>query len=128
MPFVQGDHKVQALAPHRPDDAFTGRIGHGRPYRGCDDVQPHMPYTLVNCFGENGISVMDEHAVCMVSRDRFTELLYGPLRSGMRRDVDVNESATGEFNHHEHIEHAEGRRDHHTEVTGHDALGVITDE
>ena len=39
----------------------------------------------------------------------------------MRRDVDVDESASFMFNHHKDIE-AGGHRDDHEEVTRHDAF------
>ena len=128
MPFVQGDYKVQALAPHRPDDAFTDRIGHGRPYRRCDDVQPHMPYTLVNVFGENRIPVVDQEAIRMIDRNGFSKLLHGPRSCGMGCDIDVQESAAPMLNDYKDIEDAEGQGDGYAEVTRHDAFGMITDK
>src|SRR5262249_18161593 len=46
----------------------------------------------------------------------------------MRRDVDVDESASFMFNHHKDIEEAEGHRDDHEEVTCHDAFRMIAEE
>ena len=71
---------------------------------------------------------MDENAVRMVGWDCFSELLYGPLSSGMRRDIDVHESAACLFNDHQDVEDAKRRRDHHAEVTRHDALGLVADK
>ena len=48
-----------------------------------------------------------ENAVGVISRDRFSELLDGPLRRGMRRHIDMKESAARMLNHDEHIEDAE---------------------
>ena len=128
MPLVQRDHKVQTLSPQSPDDPFADRIGYGRPYWRFDHVQPHVTYGLVNVFGEDGMPVMDENAVYVVSRNGFAELLQGPLRRGMGCDIDVKEPPAGMLNDHKHVEYAKRRRDHHTEVTGHYALGMIADE
>src|SRR5215831_13817389 len=43
----------------------------------------------------------------------------------MRRDVDVDESASFMVNHHKDIEETEGRRDDHKQVTRHDAFSMI---
>lgn len=34
---------------------------------------------------------MDEEAIGVISRNRFTELLQSPLRSGMGCNIDMNE-------------------------------------
>jgi hypothetical protein len=43
----EGNHKVQTFAPKRPEDPFTDRIGHGRPYWRLEDLEAQMPDTLV---------------------------------------------------------------------------------
>ena len=52
----------------------------------------------------------------MIGWNRFAELLRGPLRRGMCRNIDVKKSATRMLNHHKHIEHTKGRSDRHAEV------------
>ena len=128
MPLAQGNYEVQTLAPHCSNDAFANGIRHRHSHWCFNHVQPHMTHALVNVFGEDSISVVDEHAIGVVSRYRFAELLHGPLRCGISCDIDVKESAAGMLDDHKHIEHAEGRCDHHTEVTCHDASGVIADK
>ena len=71
---------------------------------------------------------MNQEAIRVIGWKRFAELLHGPLRSRMRRDIDVKESAARILNDHKHVEHAKRRRDYHTEITGHYALGMIADE
>src|SRR5215211_2451382 len=68
---------------------------------------------------------MDEEAVAMIGRYRFAQLLQGPLRCGMRRDIDMEQSAASVFDDDKHVEHAEGRRDRDTEVARHNGLGVV---
>jgi hypothetical protein len=47
--------------------------------------------------GEDTVAVMDEEAVAVIRRYRFAQLLQGPLRRGMRRDVDMEQAAAGVF-------------------------------
>jgi hypothetical protein len=48
-----------------------------------------------------------------------------PSRRGVRRHIHV-EDAVREMSHHDkHVEKAEGRREYHTELTGHDGLSVV---
>src|SRR5262249_35853985 len=128
MPLVQRNNEVQTLSPHRSNDAFANSIRHRRLYRCFEHMQPHMTHALVNLFGKDGIAVMNEHAICMVSRDCFTELLGGPRRRGMRRDIDVQESAARMLNDQKHIEETECRGNRHAEVARDDAFGVIMDK
>ena len=46
----------------------------------------------------------------------------------MPGDVDVHKPATLDLHYDEHIEHPEGRRDHHTELAGQDGLGMVSDD
>src|SRR5215470_17983970 len=71
---------------------------------------------------------MDDNTVRVIGWNRFSELLHAPLRCGVRRDIDVNESAAGMFNDHKHIENAKRRGDRHTEIARDDALGMITEK
>jgi hypothetical protein len=80
---------------HRAHNAFTNRIDYRWLHRRYDHVQPHVTHALLNRFGEDGTPVMDENAVRIVSRDRFPDLLHGPLRRGMGRSIDLKESAMG---------------------------------
>src|SRR5215510_10064557 len=128
MPLVQGNHEVQTLAPHRSNDAFAYSIRHGRLHRCFAHIQPHVTHALVNLFGKDGIAVMNEDAIDVVSRDCCSKLLDGPRRRGMRHDIDVQGSSASMLNDHKHIEEAECRGNRHAEVTRDDAFGVITDK
>lgn len=64
----------------------------------------------------------------MISRDRFAELLYGPLRRGMRCDIDMKALTAGLFKNHKHIKHAECRGNRPAEVTREDAFGMIVEK
>ena len=87
-----------------------------------------MTHAVINCFGENRISVMNENAVRVVSRNSFAELLNDPLSRRLCGHIDMKQLSTRMFNHHKHIEDTEGRDDCDAEVTRNDALGMIADK
>src|SRR5688572_27411301 len=68
---------------------------------------------------------MDEEAIAVIGRYRFAQLLLGPLCRGMRRDVDVEQSAAGVLHDHKYVEQTKGGCDGDAEVTGHNRLRMI---
>jgi len=128
MAFIQRNHKIQTVSVDCVNDPFTDGIRHWRPHGCFEYPQSHIPDTLVDWFGENRIPIMDQDAIRVIGWNGCSELLHGPLSRGVCRHIDVKESAAGMFNHHKDIQNAKRRGDRHTEVTGHDTLGVITDE
>ena len=80
---------------------------------------------LVELRREDAIAIMEEEAIAMVRWDRFAQLLQCPGGRGMCRHIDMQDPACRVFHEHKHVEEAKGRRDHDTEVTGHDRLGMI---
>src|SRR5262249_21276708 len=87
-----------------------------------------MAYVEVELRGENAVAVVQEKAVAVVSWYRFAQLLQGPLRRGMRRDIGMQNAAGRMFHHDQDIEEAKGGCDDHTEVTRDDRLGMIADK
>jgi len=61
----------------------------------------------------------------MIGRYRFAQLLQGPLCRGMRRDVDMEQSAAGVVNDHKYVEHTKGCCDGDTEVADHNRLRMV---
>src|SRR5262245_61878982 len=86
-----------------------------------------MTHALVDVIGEKSIPVMDEHAVGVISRDGFSELLHGPRRRGMSGDIDMQEPSARMLNYHKDIENAECHRECHAEVTRDNAFSMIAD-
>src|SRR5262245_20988515 len=84
-----------------------------------------MAYALVQSPGENAVSIMEQEAVCVICRNRFAKLLEGPLRRGMRRDTDVQQSAAAVFDNDKNVEETKGRCDHDAEVARHNRLRMI---
>ena len=88
-------------------------------------LESQVVYTLVELRGEDAIPVMEEEAIAMVSWDRFAQLLQRPCSRGVRGHIDMQDAAGGMFHHDKDIEQAKGGRDHHTEITGDDRLGMV---
>jgi hypothetical protein len=87
-----------------------------------------VAHALVEFVREDTVPVMDEKSVPMVSRNRFAELLDGPLGRRMCRDIGMQNSARRVLHQDEDIEEAKGRCDHRAEIAGDNGLGVVTDK
>jgi len=125
MVFRQGDDKVETFSPQRANEPFAEGIGLRSPHRRLEHPQPQVADALVKLLREDAIAVMDQEAVGMVSGNRFAQLLQGPRRCWMRRDIGMQDAARSMFHDDEHVEEAKGGCDHYAEVTGHDRLGMI---
>jgi hypothetical protein len=54
-----------------------------------------VTHTLIELPREERIPVVQQEAVPMIGRNRFAELLEGPFRRGMRRDMAMPLAAAG---------------------------------
>src|SRR5215470_2229707 len=125
MVLGQGNDKVQTLPSQRAQEPFAQRVRLRCLRRRFQYSQPQVVDTLVKLLGENTIPVMQQKAVRVVSRNRFTQLLERPVGGGVRCDIAMQDLARRVFHDHKDIEEAKGRRDHDTKVTRHDRLGVV---
>jgi hypothetical protein len=66
--------------------------------------------------------------VRIVETDNFSQLLQGPLRARMRRDIDTYQSPACAFNDHEHVEQSEARGHSNEEVTRQNRFCVVHQE
>ena len=89
MVCAQRNQKVEALPPQRADKSLAERIGLRSPHRRLEHPQPQVTYALVQLLREDAIAVMYQESVSMVSRNRFAELLQGPQRCRIRRDIGM---------------------------------------
>ena len=125
MVFGQWNHKVQAFLPQRADEPLAEGICLGALRRRFQDPQSQVTYALIKLLGENAVAVMEQETVGMVSGNCFAQLLQGPRRCRMRRDIGMHDAARGMVHDDEYVEEAKGCCDHHAEITGHDGLGMI---
>jgi len=49
------------------------------------------------------VPIMDEKPIGVVTLYRFSQLLHGPLCSGMSRDIAMNDSTGADFHHYEYV-------------------------
>ena len=74
------------------------------------------------------IAVPDEESRRRIPRPRLAELLRGPRRGRMRRDVDVDDAPTVVGEHHEDKQHTEGGGGDGEEVDRRQLGDVIREE
>ncbi len=93
MLFTEDDQVVQALPAYRPDDPLGVRVLPRRP-GSCDDLldaQPCQPVT--EPVAVDGVTVSEQiPGFGALSREGFDDLLGGPPRRGVSRDVEVNDA------------------------------------
>ena len=119
------NHKVYAFAPQCAQQPLAERIGLRTLGWGFRDLEPEVLYAAVELRREDAIAIMEEEAIIMVRWERFAQLLQCPGSGGMRGHIDMQNPACRVFHEHKHGEEAKGRRNHHTEITGHDRLGMM---
>jgi len=114
--FVPHDDVVEALAAHGANHAFNERILPGRPRR-----RQHILDTQ-RLRGTPKIGSIDRVAIPYnesrggVPGPRLADLLCGPRRGPMRRDIHVDDAPSVVREHDEHKQHAERRRGDREEV------------
>ena len=103
MAFVERDHQIQRLSAQCAAKSLADGIRFGRPHRRSPNGNAqflHGPFELV---GEDAVSVVDHVSVPMASWKYLTELLQGPFRGRMRRDILMDQSPGRYFQDHENI-------------------------
>ena len=119
---------VQALASNRSDHPFADRIGLRAVRRRLQHGQAEIRDRFVQASREDAVPVVDQVPIGVVESNDLPQLLQGPCRTRVRRDVDAHQSAAAVLDDHEHVEQSECRRDRDEEVTGDDRVRVIAQE
>jgi hypothetical protein len=118
MVLSERNQKVQVSPPECAQEPLTEGIGLGTPYRGFEDSQPQVAYTLVEILGEDCITVIHQEPIAMRGRNGIAQRLQRPVCGGMVGYVRMENSAYCVFHHDNHIEKPKGDRDHHAKVAG----------
>ena len=83
MTFVERNQEVQTFPTKALAQSLAHRVGlggsHGRP----QNSHPQVREALVDVLSEDAVAIVDQEAVGMISRQRFSELLLRPIRRGM---------------------------------------------
>src|SRR5262245_17892892 len=125
MPLVHGNHEVQALSADGANYAFAEGIRLWRANGRSQDHQTHRLKRSVDTFRVDHVSIVDHKSVRLITWHTHAELLRSPLRGRMRRDVPVEDATAARFEDDEHVQHAEGRRHDHKEITSQRGSGVV---
>jgi hypothetical protein len=105
--LVPHDDVIEALAPKRADHAFNERILPGRTSRRQHFLDAHLLHGPPKIRSVNRVTIPDGESWRGVPRPRLAELLRGPRRSRMCRDVHVDDAASVVSQRHEHKQDAE---------------------
>jgi hypothetical protein len=106
--LVQHNDVIEALASEAANQALNERILPGTTRRRQHYFDAHLLHGTPRIGSVNGITIPDDEARRGVPRPRFAELLSGPRRGGVRRDIHVDNAASIVRQHHEHKQHAKG--------------------
>ena len=90
MILTKDDQMVQAFPPDRSDDFLGVRVLPGG-LRGSDDLLDAQPcHPVTEPIAVDGVTISEQiSGLGSFSRERFDDLLRGPLRRGMTGDVEV---------------------------------------
>jgi hypothetical protein len=128
MSLSQRDEEIQALSADGSHQTFASGMSFGRSSRRPTDAHAHSRYGLIQFPWEDAVPVMDEKTERMIIRERFPQLLQGPLRAGVIGDVVVQDSAPTQFHENEYIKDTEAGRNYDEKVAGYHRLGMISHE
>jgi len=89
VPFVNNDHVVQALAANAADHSLCEGILPGTPRCSEDLFYPQALDALLERGAVHAVAIPDQAARRRLPRERLAELLGGPLRGRVLRDVEM---------------------------------------
>ena len=89
LAFARDDDVIEALATNRSDHPFAVAVlPRGAP--GADHfIEPERRYALAKVVPVDAVLVPEQKSGAAFPRQRFDELLPGPLRGRMGRDADA---------------------------------------
>ncbi len=123
--LVDHDDMVEAFSPNRADQPLDVRIlprGAGRDRHLFDSKLDHAPSKRV---AVDAVVVADEEFWRGVEREGFGNLLSGPLRGGIRRHIEMDNSPAVGRQDEETIQQAKRGGRNHEEVHGRDLWQMV---
>ena len=104
--LVPHDDVIDALASEGSDHAFNERILPGTTGRRPHVFNAHLLQRTSRIRSVHRVTIPDDKSGRAIPRPRLAELLRGPRRGRMRRDVHVDYAASVVRQHHEYKQHA----------------------
>src|SRR5918994_7216707 len=99
MPFIEGNHPIKTLTTSRSDQSFAVRVRLRRRNRRLQYVQPHRIQRAVERRRVDGVVVVHHESMRGFAGDARAELLHGPVRWRMLRDVPVLKAGRADVEH-----------------------------
>lgn len=103
MALIQRNHKVQAFPPDGSDQSFAERIRLWSSDRSLEGSHSQRSDRRVQFGAERRMSIMDQEAVWVIARYRFSELLNRPIGRGLGGHIAMKDSAGADLHYHEYI-------------------------
>lgn len=90
MSLVEDNDVVKALPPDRTNQAFAIRILPGGAPCNHDLLDSHVGDALTKAIAVDSVTITNQELRRFIERKRLDNLLCGPLRCWIRRDVEVD--------------------------------------
>src|SRR5262245_28266435 len=128
MALVQDDHMVQAVAANTPNKPLDIRILPRTPGGDHNLLNPHMLDPLPKGCPVDPVLIAQEIPRGLVPWEGINDLLGGPRRRGMCRDVAVDDTTPMVGQDDQDKEYFVGHRWHDKEIQGHQILDMVLQE
>lgn len=110
------------------EQTFHVRILPRSPRRNDHFLDAHVLHPVTEVLAVDAVAVAKQKTRNFLERERFDDLLSGPLGSRVCRHVGVNDAPSFMPEDHEDIQHAEHDRRYREEVDSRDLAGVVSQE
>ena len=107
--FIDRDQVVEALTASRADQPLAVGVRCRRSNGSLQNAEAKASQLGIQAGREDRIAVMDHKLVRMVKSEAIAELLEGPLGSGMRGYVGVQDPPRTNLHRDEDVQHAQRR-------------------
>ena len=104
MSLIENDEAIEAFAPDRSDDAFHVRVLPRRSWRGSQTADGQRAKSLLKLPPKATVTVVNKKSGCGVPRERFIQLLCGPLGCWVSRDGSMDDPSPIVIEH-DHAKH-----------------------
>ena len=119
---------IEALPPNRSNHSL--HIGSLPRRARCRQnfADAHVTHLFSEVIAKDGIAVAQQVARELVKRERFSQLLSGPLRGWVGSHIAVDNATPVMGQHQKHVKNLETDRGHGEEIDGGQLLDMILEE
>jgi hypothetical protein len=125
MSLVQDNYVIQAFAAKTPDEPFDVRILPWTPWSNHHFFDAHVSHPLPKRDVIDAVPIAQQIPWGFVPGEGIYDLLGGPLRCRMLRDVEVDDATSMVGQDEQHEEHFVCHRRHDKEIKGDQVLDMV---